>query len=210
MSRDGVIFGIAGTAFGLILGWIIGSQQAEVRPAVTPASSQAQAQSPQMPAEQQPAPLDLQRIAALEQQAKAQPADPAPRTELGDSYSDARRPDLAIPWYEASLKLNAKDINVSTDLAKCYYETNQADKALAQIDHSLSIDPRHSTTLLNQGVIRAFGKQDLAGARESWQKVIDYAPNTPDAARAKQGLEALTTGHGGSGTGQTGAGRGGL
>jgi tetratricopeptide (TPR) repeat protein len=208
MSRDGVIFGIAGTAFGLILGWIIGSQQAEVRPSV--AQAQAPSTPPAVPAGPQPAPLDLQQIAALEQQAKAQPTNAAPRTELGDRYSDAQRPELAIPWYEASLKLNPKDINVSTDLAKCYYETDQADKALAQIDHSLSIDPRHSTTLLNQGVIRAFGKQDLAGARESWQKVIDYAPNTPDAARAKQGLEALTTGHGGSGTGQTGAGRGGL
>jgi len=212
MSRDGVIFGIAGTAFGLILGWIIGSQQAEVRPVVTQGQgqAQAQAQSPQAPSEPQPAPLDLQRVAALEQQAKAQPSDPAPRVELGDRYLDAQRPDLAIPWYEAALKLNPKNVNASTDLAKCYYETDQADKALAQIDHSLSIDPRHSKTLLNQGVIRAFGKQDLAGARESWQKVIDYAPNSPDAARAKQGLEALTTGHGGSGAGQTGAGRGGL
>jgi len=209
MSRDGVIFGIAGTAFGLILGWIIGSQQVEVRPAVTPAASQAQAQSPQMPAEPPPAPLDLQRIAALEQQAKAQPADPAPRTELGDRYLDSQRPDLAIPWYEASFKLNPKDVNVSTDLAKCYYEVDQADKALAQIDRSLAIDPRHPITLLNQGIIRAFGKQDLVGARESWQKVIDYAPKSPEAARARQGIDGLDAGHG-AGKTPGGAGRGGL
>ena len=70
MSRDGVIFGIAGTAFGLILGWIIGSQQAEVRPSV--AQAQAPSTPPAVPAGPQPAPLDLQQIAALEQQAKAQ------------------------------------------------------------------------------------------------------------------------------------------
>ena len=207
MSRDGVIFGIAGTAFGLILGWIIGSQQAEVRPSTAPAQAQGQAQQT-VPNEPQPAPLDLQRIAALEQQAKAEPSNPDPRTELGDRYLDAQRPDLAIPWYEASVKLNPKNVNASTDLAKCYYETNQADKALAQIDHSLSVDPHHSTTLLNQGIIRAFGKQDLAGARESWQKVIEFAPNSADANRAKQGLDALTTGHG-PGTAAGGAGRGG-
>jgi cytochrome c-type biogenesis protein CcmH/NrfG len=208
MSRDGVIFGIAGTAFGLILGWIIGSQQVEVRPAAA-AQAQAQAPSAQVPAEPQPAPLDLQQIAALEQQAKAQPGDARPRTELGDRYLDAQRPDLAIPWYEASYKLNPKDINVSTDLAKCYYEVDQADKALTQIDRSLAIDPHHAITLLNQGIIRAFGKQDLVGARESWQKVIDFAPKSPEAARARQGIDGLDAGHG-SGKTPPGAGRGGL
>src|SRR5580765_6143207 len=124
MSRDGVIFGIAGAAFGLILGWIIGSQQAEVRPAIGTPQAQGQGQpAPAVPNEPEPAPLDLQRIAALEQQAKAEPSNPRPRTELGDQYLDAKRPDLSIPWYEASLKLNPKDVNVSTDLAKCYYET---------------------------------------------------------------------------------------
>jgi hypothetical protein len=35
---------------------------------------------------------------------------------------------------------------------------------LKQFDHSLSIDPKHVKTLLNVGIVRAFGKQDLAGA----------------------------------------------
>ncbi len=52
-------------------------------------------------------------------------------------------------------------MDVSTDLAVAYYYTQQADRALAQLDHSLKIDPTHLKTLLNQGIIRAFGKQDL-------------------------------------------------
>jgi cytochrome c-type biogenesis protein CcmH/NrfG len=211
MSRDAVIFGVAGTAFGLLLGWIIGSQQSPVVRTVptTTAAAAGNSATPTAPNDQPP-PLDLQRAAALEQQAKAQPSDAAVRAELGNLYLDAQRQDLAIPWYEASLKLNPKDVNVSTDLAKAYFETNQPDKALAQIDHSLAIDPKHSTTLLNQGIIRAFGKQDLDGALESWQKVLEYAPGTPDAARAKQGIEGLQSGHGSSGKTAPGGGRGGL
>ena len=60
-----------------------------------------------------------------------------------------------------ALKLNPNDVNVSTDLGVSYYYTNQPDKALAQFDHSLKLDPKHAKTLLNVGIVKAFGKQDL-------------------------------------------------
>ena len=44
---------------------------------------------------------------------------------------------------------------------------NQPDRALAQFERSLAIDPKHTKTLLNIGIVRAFGKQDLEGRRES-------------------------------------------
>lgn len=192
MSRDAIIFGIAGAFFGVIVGWIIGSQQGGSRPASTQASAQSVPATPNEPATP---PINLERVRALEQQAKAQPADAVVRAALANLYFDAERPDLAIPWYEAAHKLDPRNVDVSTDLAVSYYYTEQHDKALAQIAKSLAVDPRHSKTLLNQGIIRAFGKQDLAGAQESWQKVIEYAPNTPEAARAKQGIDGITAAH---------------
>jgi tetratricopeptide (TPR) repeat protein len=209
MTREGVIFGISGTCFGLILGWIVGSQQGGPRPAIGAAPAAQSAPAPAAANAQAPPPIDLQRAAALEQQAKAMPADAAVRAELGNLYFDGQRFDLAIPWYEASYKLDQKNINVSTDLAVSYYYTEQADKALAQIDKSLALDAKHATTLLNQGIIRAFGKQDFAGAIESWDKVITYAPNSPEAAKARTLKEA----HGSAATAGaapgTAAGRGG-
>lgn len=193
MTRDAVIFGIAGTMFGLLAGWIIGSQQARPAPAA-PAAVQSAAPASSGDESQAP-PLDVRRASALEQQANAKPDDVAVRVELGNLYFDAKRFDLAIPWYEAALRLNPKDISVSTDLAVCYHYTGDADRALRQIDQSLAIDPKHSKTLLNQGIIRAFGKQDLDGALESWEKVVKFAPNTPEAERARQGLEGLKAAH---------------
>jgi tetratricopeptide (TPR) repeat protein len=193
MTRDAVIFGIAGTMFGLLAGWIIGSQQA--RP--TPATPQSAAASSASPANDEPEapPIDLKRASALEQQANSAPNDAAVRVELGNLYFDAKRFDLAIPWYEASLRLNPKDIGVSTDLAVCYHYTGDPDRALRQIDQSLAIDPKHAKTLLNQGIIRAFGKQDLDGALESWEKVVKFAPNTPEADRARKGIDGLKGAH---------------
>ena len=67
-------------------------------------------------------------------------------------------------------------MNASTDLGIAYYYMNQPDRALQQFDRSLAIDPKHTKTLLNIGIVRAFGKQDLEGAAKAWQQVIDVAP----------------------------------
>ena len=90
-------------------------------------------------------------------------------------------------------------MNVSTDLGVCYYYTNQADKALAQFDKSLAIDPNHAKTWLNIGVVKAFGKQDLDGAVAAWKKVLDIAPNSPEGQAAKRALDSLQSAHPGMG-----------
>jgi cytochrome c-type biogenesis protein CcmH/NrfG len=207
MTREALIFGISGTCFGLLVGWILGSQQPQrgATPAA-PAAQTAQATSPGSPT---PPPLDVRRAAELERTANSQPSDPAVRAQLGDLYFDAERFDQAIPWYEASLKLQPKNVNASTDLAVCYYYANDPQRALQQIDHSLSVDPRHAKTLLNQGIIRAFGTQDLPGAFDSWRKVVDVSPGSEEAKRAQQLIDGLKSGHPAVGAADTAGGRGG-
>jgi tetratricopeptide (TPR) repeat protein len=202
MTREAIVVGISGTLFGLIVGWILGSQMTAPPPAPA-AGVTASAGAP----EQAPPPLDVERAADLERRAKSQPADAGVRVELANLYYDARRFDLAIPWYEAALALDAKNVNASTDLAISYYYTNQIDRALAQIDKSLAVDPRHVKSLLNQGIIR-FGKEDRRGAAESWEKVVAIAPDSDEARMARQGLDGLKSGHGGGESGRRGAGGG--
>jgi tetratricopeptide (TPR) repeat protein len=72
---------------------------------------------------------------------------------------------------------------------------NQPDRALQQFDRSLGIDPKHTKTLLNIGIVRAFGKQDLEGAAKAWQEVIDIAPSSQEAAMARQALQGLRSAH---------------
>jgi tetratricopeptide (TPR) repeat protein len=85
----------------------------------------------------------------------------------------------------------------------CYYYTNQPDKALEQFAHSLKIDPKHAKTLLNLGIVKAFAKQDLDGASQAWQQVIQLAPDSPEGQAAKRALDSLRSAHPGtSGPGQ--------
>lgn len=184
--------GVAGVLLGLIGGWIIGSQQVAPR-AVTPEpTQQATAPTGQQPAART---VDESRAASLKVEADRDPRNAAPRVQLGNLYFDGERFDEAVRWYTAALEISPRAVDVSTDLGIAYYYSNQPDKALAQFEKSLAIDPRHSKTLLNIGVVRAWGKQDLEGAAKAWQRVIEVAPNSEEAARARQGLEGIRAAH---------------
>jgi cytochrome c-type biogenesis protein CcmH/NrfG len=195
MRADAIVFGIAGTLFGLIIGWVLGSQQtaSTVRQAA-PVAQAAPAQAQQQSAPQ-PAPVDQARVKALETVASQNSKDPQPRIQLGNMFFDAEQFPDAIKWYEQAIALDPKDANVSTDLGVAYYYTNQPDRALRQFDHSLSIDARHIKTLLNVGIVRAFGKQDLQGAAQAWQRVVEIDPNSPEGQAAKKGLDGIKSAH---------------
>jgi tetratricopeptide (TPR) repeat protein len=206
MKSDAIAFGIAGVVFGLIAGWIIGSQQSggrEAAPSPAPAAASAPATSPSAPP---PPLLDESKVTAFKTMAEREPNNPKPRVELANLYFDSEKYDDAIKWYGDALKLAPNDVNVSTDLGVSYYYTNQADKALDQFSHSLQLDPKHAKTLLNLGVVKAFGKQDLTGAEEAWQKVVEFAPDSPEAQAAKRALDSLRSAHPpGGATGKPGA-----
>lgn len=196
MKAESIVIGVAGTVFGLIVGWIIGTQQAPARPfAPGPAPAQAAAQAP-MGAPPASAPvLDEAQVTALRNIAEKDPANVQSRVQLGNMYFDAERYQDAIQWYEAALKLNPNDADVSTDLGVCFYYTNQADRAVRQMEESLRIDPKHLKTMLNLGIVKAFGKQDLTGAAAMWEEVIRLAPDSQEGQAAKRSLANLQAAH---------------
>ncbi|HEV3216033.1 MAG TPA: tetratricopeptide repeat protein [Vicinamibacterales bacterium] len=199
MKLESVIYAISGVFFGLIVGWMIGSQQAQLAP--RPAATQAQSAPQQASTASEsstpaPAMLDETKARALESVAERDPKNAVARSQLGDLYYDAGKYPEAIKWYQESLSLNPKDVNVSTDLGVSYYYNKETDRALEQLQHSLEIDPTHAKTLLNLGVVRAFGKRDLKGATEAWQKLVEVAPQSPEGQQAKQALDSLSSAHG--------------
>lgn len=195
MKRESIAFAIAGVFFGLIVGWIIGSQEASLAPRapVAPtAETPPGAGSTNTPA---PAILDETKVQALRTVAEGDPKNAEARTQLGNLYYDSGRYADAIKWYEESLAINPKDVDVSTDLGVSYYYNNQPDHAIAQLEKSLSLNPSHTKTLLNIGVVRAFGKQDLKGATEAWKRLVEIAPQSPEGQAAKQALASIATSH---------------
>jgi tetratricopeptide (TPR) repeat protein len=188
MKSDSIAFGVAGILFGLIAGWVIGSQQAALRqPAAAVQAAQATGSTAAI--------LDQAQVNAFISVAEREPSNAAPRVQLGNLYFDAERYDDAIKWYTDALRLSPKEVEISTDLGVSYYYTNQPDKALEQFDRSLKLDPKHTKTLLNVGIVKAFGKQDLQGAQQAWEQVITLAPQSPEAQAARRALDSLRAAH---------------
>jgi cytochrome c-type biogenesis protein CcmH/NrfG len=198
MKPESLVLAVATLFLGVLVGWVIGTQQVStVRPAAPAAAmQQAAPQTPaSAPAGQTARQLDEGQVQALERAARQNAADVGSRIQLGNLYFDVERFQDAVKWYEEALQLNPKDANVSTDLGVAFYSMSQPDRALQQFEHSLKVDPKHTKTLLNQGIVRAFGKQDLQGAAASWQKVIEVAPGSEEAATAKRALDSLKSAH---------------
>ena len=195
MKTESIIFAVAGMCFGVILGWVVAVQQDAGPPA-----SGASASAPAEPAASgsaggnRPAPvLDEARVQALTTILKSDPQNPKAAAQLGDAYFDGGRYDDAIIWYSQALTVDPKNVDVSTDLGLSYYYVGQTDRALEQFETSLTIDPRHAKTLLNQGVVLAFGRQDLTAAAAAWKKAVDSAPDSPEGRAARRALEGVSS-----------------
>ena len=196
MRSESIVFAVAGMCFGVILGWVIGAQQANVR---STGVSAAPPSAPAQAGERQPPPLDEARVQSLMTIVKNDPKNAGAATQLANTYFDAERYEDAIKWYEESLRLDPKNPDASTDLGISYYYTGQTDRALKQFEQSLSVSPQHTKTMLNQGIVLAFGKRDLAGAEAAWKRVIEIAPDSQEAQAARRGLEGIAAaGHPGA------------
>ena len=208
MKLESVVYAVAGVFFGLIAGWIIGSQQtspssrASIPPPVEAAPQAPSSTSAAPPGAPAPAVLDQAKVQALQTVAEKDSKNAVARAQLGNVYYDAGRYPDAIKWYAESLTLNPKDVDVSTDLGVSYYYNNEPDRAISQLEHSLKLNPSHAKTLLNLGVVKAFGKQDLKGATDVWKKLVEVAPQSPEGQQAKQALDSLSSAHGALGQGQ--------
>ena len=206
MKAESIVYTIAGMCFGIILGWIIATQQQPARAVarVTQVANESPSQAPSSSGQQAKV-LDEARVQQLTTILNSDPKNAGAAVQLGNTYFDAEHYPEAIKWYEQALTIDPKNADASTDLGVSYYYTNRSDEALKQFENSLRIDPKHTKTLLNKGIVLAFGKQDLNGAAESWRRVVELAPNSPEAQAAQRGLEGIAASQAGgrSGGGST-------
>src|SRR5687768_5573539 len=195
MRVDSIVFTVAGMCFGVILGWVLGTQQAARTAPAAVQQVAAGGGTGTGNAPQQAATLDEARVQSLTTILTSDPNNAGAAVQLANTYFDGERYQDAIKWYENALTIDAKNVDASTDLGVSYYYLNQADRALQQFDYSLKLDPNHTKTLLNQGIVMAFGKQDLDGASVVWKKVVDLAPESPEGQAAKRALEGVAAAH---------------
>lgn len=95
----------------------------------------------------------------------------------------------AITYFQKALDVDPKNVPIRTDMASCMYYIGDVDGALAELDKSLTYDPKHPGTLMNIGIIKWQGKNDVNGAVAAWEKLLKLNPNFPQ----KEVIERLIT-----------------
>jgi len=199
-----VLTAAAGLLVGLLLGYTIGvSKGLEAgrgAPVVQGAAGMPPSGMPPAgmppaggPAQDDPRALAAaqQRIAMSQQIVAKDPKNAAAWIALGNDYFDTHQAQKAIDAYGAALKLQPANPDVLTDQGVMYEQLADYDHALANFDQAQKIDPRHVQSAFNLGVIWGRYKNEPAKAAAAWKRVVELAPNTPQAAEARKNLAAL-------------------
>ncbi len=186
---------------GLALGYLVRGSESQSAPpptaqqAATPSAAQADPSSmPQMPSLE-----DMKRMAdkqaePLLAQLKADPKNPQLLNKVGLVYKTAHNFKEAANYFSQALQYDPKNLPVRADLATCLYFSGDADGALAELNKSLTYDPQHAGTLMNIGIIKLKGKNDVAGAVEAWEKVLKYHPDFPQKEMLQHMIEQAKKG----------------
>lgn len=129
------------------------------------------------------------QVQAMQQQAEANPQDPAAPLKLADFLYDHGDFQGAIPWYQKAVALDPRNVNASTDLGTCYFNLGRSNEALKQFQHSLEVEPQHQPTLFNIIVVNMEGKHDYKAARRAYDALYKLNPTYPKLDDLKKTLD---------------------
>jgi cytochrome c-type biogenesis protein CcmH/NrfG len=183
MSPLALVSGIAGILFGIIVGYLIATQQ--TAPGAAAAGIAIPAGHPPMAGAQAPV-VNEQELQAYRDILEADPENTRAATELANRLYDAGRFSEAIAHYQQVFAADPRNVHVSTDLGTALWYTGRADDAIAQFEKSLAVEATHPQTLFNMGIVRAEGKQDYAGAVQAWEQLLTSNPTYPEADRVRR------------------------
>lgn len=188
-----------GFAAGAIVGFLFGSSRTQTGPVV--AAPVAAAPAPGLPAgmpQGLPAGMGLpnadaqSQIARLVALTRSEPKNHDAWVSLGNAYFDSHQAQPAVEAYGKALALQPADPNVLTDQGVMYRQLQQYDKALANFQKASKLDPKHLQSLFNQGVVLAYDLNKSDEATKVWNKVIAIAPESQQAAQARQQISQLS------------------
>lgn len=166
------------------------------------AATSAQAQSAMEAADRSPRNFELQMNAAatfyqlgaydkaalyLQRALAIKPKDADALMAMGNTKYDAGDFVSAASFYEKALAERPNDVDVRTDLGNTYFRRSPPDydRAIAEYQKSLAIDPKHEKTLQNIAAA-ALQKGDKETARQFIERLAAVNPSNPalDALRA--------------------------
>ena len=136
-----------------------------------------------------------QKIQALEEIVRKEPDNRNAWVQLGHNYFDSNQPMEAIEAYDKALDLDGKDPNVLTDQGIMYRRLGWFDKAIDNFSKASKLNPGHTHSLYNMGLVDRDDLHDEQKAKEAWTRYLEIAPAGEGADKIAIMLDHMENGH---------------
>jgi tetratricopeptide (TPR) repeat protein len=191
MRKDNTIFFLAGLVFGVWVGYFLFQSVVQSpAPAIVPGG---------VPKAESSAPprrlLDPQEMSSLERMARDNPEDSEIRGRIGTLYMEAGNYQEAVRWFREATEMRGEDLHLRSHLAMSLAGLGRIDEAVSEYEAALALNPSHPPSLLGLGRVLLFGKNDIQGGIEAWNKLVDTSPESAEAESIREELEALKSAH---------------
>jgi len=119
------------------------------------------------------------------------PANAAALTQLGHANFMIQRYPTAKDFYARAVHADGHAMEARLGLVNCYALMGQVDDAIREVNALLVVDPNSVEGLYNQGMLLFYGKQDRAGAKQAWERLVSAHPDNEWAHYASVRLRRL-------------------
>jgi tetratricopeptide (TPR) repeat protein len=140
-----------------------------------------------------------QRIAATEKIVAQEPQNYQAWVQLANDYFDTEQPQKAVNAYAKALEIDSKNQNtpnVLTDQGVMYRKMGLFDKAIDNFEKASKLDPKHSQSLFNLGVVYANDLKQKDKAIAAWQRYLALDAMSPQGQQVKAMVDDLKAGGG--------------
>lgn len=138
--------------------------------------------------------VDQKEVKALEDKILKNPKDVRSRERLGHLYLQMQDFQNVFRLAHEVIQIDPKSAESRAHMGMVLYSMGDFDRALNQFNQALAIDPKETEALLYMGIVQFQGKNDLKGAKETWNKYLAVAKKgDPGIERVKMFLEMINS-----------------
>jgi cytochrome c-type biogenesis protein CcmH/NrfG len=179
-NKENLVFVVAALIVGVLIG-VIASNFGGSKSAPVAGSPQGSAAPP---ANYQ------QTIQVLLDVVAKEPGNRNAWVQLGNNYFDSDQPMPAVDAYAKALELDGNDPDVLTDQGVMYRRLGWFDKAIENFEQANKLQPQHSQSLYNLGLVY-LDLKDFDKAAAAWESFLVVNPSGPGADQVRRDLETL-------------------
>lgn len=132
---------------------------------------------------------NMDEINDLEAKVIDNPDDMESTLHLSHLLQDSGFYEKAITYYQKYLSKNPKNADARVDMAICYYNLNDYNTAINEMETAIKYQPSHQLAYLNLGIVN-LAAQNIVASKEWFGKAVELDPNSEAGKRAQELLNS--------------------